>query len=123
MDSDFMDSEPEFDVLCNVVSILPAQYDVISKVEENEEEFDTKNMANHKPVCYYVMNNGCVEEQQAMFEKPNGSMQSLLKTLFMQAKVDNIGVNKVLVDGGCSELNATILIKKDREIRYRLKAS
>jgi hypothetical protein len=80
MDSDFMDSEQEFDVLCNVVSILPAQYDVISKVEENEEEFDTKNMANHKPVCYYVMNNGCVEEQQAMFEKPNGSMQSLLKT-------------------------------------------
>jgi hypothetical protein len=24
MDSDFMDSEPDFDVLCNVVSILPA---------------------------------------------------------------------------------------------------
>ena len=33
--------EPDFDVLCNVVSILPAQYDVISEVEENEEEFDT----------------------------------------------------------------------------------
>jgi len=36
-----MDLEPDFDVLCNVVSILPAQYDVISEVEENEEEFDT----------------------------------------------------------------------------------
>ncbi|MCI80424.1 hypothetical protein A2U01_0101695, partial [Trifolium medium] len=28
-------------------------------------------MANHKPVCYYVMGNGCVEEQNAMFEKPH----------------------------------------------------
>ena len=27
-------------------------------------------------------------------------MQILLKTLFMQAKVDNVDVNKVLVDGG-----------------------
>jgi len=27
-------------------------------------------------------------------------MQSLLNTLFMQAKVDNVDVNMVLVDGG-----------------------
>jgi len=47
MDFDFMALEPDFDVLCNVVSILPAQYDVISEVEENEEEFDTENMANY----------------------------------------------------------------------------
>lgn len=64
MDFDFIYSKPDFNVLCNVVSILPAQYDVISEVEENEEEFDTENMANHKSVFYYVMNNGWVEEQE-----------------------------------------------------------
>jgi len=36
-----MDSEPDFDVLCNIVLIIPAQYYVISEVEENEEELDT----------------------------------------------------------------------------------
>lgn len=33
MDSDFMDSKPDFDVVCNVVSILPTEYDVVSEVE------------------------------------------------------------------------------------------
>jgi len=32
MDSDFMDSEPDFDVICNAVSILPAEYDVVYEV-------------------------------------------------------------------------------------------
>ena len=53
-------------------------------------------------MCYYVMNNGCVEETQAMFENPYGGINSHLKPLFIQAKVDNVGVNKVLVDGGAS---------------------
>jgi len=48
------------------------------------------------------MNNGCVEETQAMFENPYGGINSHLKPLFIQAKVDNVGVNKVLVDGGAS---------------------
>jgi len=37
-----------------------------------------------------------------MFEKPDDSMKSHLKPLFIQAKVDDIGVNKVLVDGGAA---------------------
>lgn len=60
-----MDSEPNFDVLCKVVLILPAKYDVISEVEDTKEHFDAETMANHKLVVYYVMNNGCAEEQQA----------------------------------------------------------
>ncbi|MCI81303.1 hypothetical protein A2U01_0102576, partial [Trifolium medium] len=28
MDDDLLDSEPDFDVICNVVSILPREYDV-----------------------------------------------------------------------------------------------
>ncbi|KEH29669.1 hypothetical protein MTR_4g046867 [Medicago truncatula] len=37
---------------------------------------------------------------KAMFKKPNGSIKSLLQPLFIQARVDDIGVNKVLVDDG-----------------------
>ncbi|MCI75742.1 hypothetical protein A2U01_0097011, partial [Trifolium medium] len=57
-------------------------------------------MADNKPMCYYVMENGCIEEQHAMFERPNLGMKSHLKALFIRSKVNNIGVNKVLVDGG-----------------------
>ena len=39
-----MDSEPDFDVVCNVVSILPAEYDVVSEVEESEEDYNTEDM-------------------------------------------------------------------------------
>ncbi|PNX56307.1 hypothetical protein L195_g058142, partial [Trifolium pratense] len=54
-DEDLLDSDPEFDVLVNVVSILPAEYDVWSEVTEGEDEFDESELALHKPMCYYVM--------------------------------------------------------------------
>jgi len=59
-------------------------------------------MAKHKPLCYYVMDNGCVENQHVVFEKPYFQMRHHLKPLFIQAKVNEIGVNKVLVDGGAT---------------------
>ena len=59
MTSNFSDSEPSLDIVCNVVSILPVEYDVTSEVNEVETDF-TEEMANHKPLRYYVMNNGCV---------------------------------------------------------------
>ncbi|MCI49808.1 hypothetical protein A2U01_0071052, partial [Trifolium medium] len=46
---DFLDSEPDFDVLVNVVSILPAEYDVWSKVTDGEDEFDSNELALHRP--------------------------------------------------------------------------
>ncbi|WJX56991.1 hypothetical protein P8452_42594 [Trifolium repens] len=61
-DVDLLDSEPDFDVIC-VVSILPSKYDVQSEVTELETDFDQLEMADTKPICYYVMNNGCIEEQ------------------------------------------------------------
>eukprot|EP00256_Glycine_max_P062132 XP_014631525.1 uncharacterized protein LOC106798860 [Glycine max] len=100
-DEDLLDSEPDFDVVC-VVSILPSEYDVQSEVTEIECEFDHFDMADPKPVCYYVMNNGCVEEQLAYFEKPDFRMKSHLKPLFIRAKVENVGINKVLIDGGAA---------------------
>jgi hypothetical protein len=66
-----------------------------------ESDF-TEEMTIHKPLCYYVMNNGCVEDQHAVFERPDISMMHHLKPLFIQAKINGVGVNKVLVDGGAT---------------------
>ncbi|XP_050919076.1 uncharacterized protein LOC127136579 [Lathyrus oleraceus] len=69
------------------------------EVKETQDMVEME-MARHKPMCYYIMNNGCVEEQNAFFERPNESMKSHLKPLFIRGKVGNVGVNKILVDGG-----------------------
>jgi len=42
--SGFTDSKPNFDVICNLVSILPAEYDMISEVDDSEEEVYPKDM-------------------------------------------------------------------------------
>lgn len=44
------------------------------------------------------MNNCVDEEQHAMFENPDAGMMNHLKTLFIQEKVENIGINKVFVE-------------------------
>lgn len=51
-------------------------------------------------LCYYVMNNGAMEEEHAIFEKPDAWMMYNLKLLLIRENVDNIGVNKVFVDRG-----------------------
>ncbi|MCI67548.1 hypothetical protein A2U01_0088807, partial [Trifolium medium] len=51
---DFLDFEPDLDILVNVVSILPAEYDVWSEVIDGEDEFDNNELALHRPMCYYV---------------------------------------------------------------------
>jgi hypothetical protein len=101
MTSNFSESDPSLDIVCNVVSVLLVEYDVPSEVNEVESDF-TEEMAIHKPLCYYVMNNGCVEDQHAVFERPDISMMHHLKPLFIQAKINGVGVNKVLVDGGAT---------------------
>jgi len=122
MDSDFMDLEPELDIICNVVSILPAEYDVVSEVEESKDDFNPEGMEKYRPMCYYVTNYGCVDEQKTMFEKLDDSMKSHLKPLFIQAKVDGIGVNKVLVDGDVAvNLMPQSLLKKIGKLYTDLK--
>ena len=56
-------------------------------------------MGEYKPMSYFV-NDGSEDNQKAIFEQPDDSIRSHLKPLFVQAKVDEIGINKVLVDGG-----------------------
>jgi len=100
MTSNFSRSEPSFDVIC-VVSVLPIEYDVPSEVSDVESDF-TEEMAIHRPLCYSVKNNGCVEDQHALFDSLVVSMRLHLKPLFIQAKINGVGVNKVLVDGGAT---------------------
>ncbi|MCI16446.1 hypothetical protein A2U01_0037588, partial [Trifolium medium] len=50
MDDDLLESDGDFDVIVNVVSILPVEYDVWSKVNDEEDDFEESEMANHKPV-------------------------------------------------------------------------
>jgi len=98
--SNFSESDTSFDLVC-VVSVLQIEYDVPSEVNEVDSDF-TDEMAIHRPLCYYVMNNGSVEDQHAVFERPDVSMRLHLKPLFIQAKINGVGVNKVLVDGGAT---------------------
>jgi len=81
--------------------VLPVEYDVPSEIDEVESDF-TEEMAHHKPLCYYVMNNGCIKNQHAVFEKHEFPMTHHLKPLFIQEKSNGVGVNKVLVDGGAT---------------------
>lgn len=101
MTSNFSESDLSLDIICNVVSVLLVEYDVPSEVNEVESDF-TDEMAIHKPLCYYVMNNGCVKDQHAIFLRPDASMKLQLKPLFIQAKINGVGVNNVLVDGGAT---------------------
>jgi len=102
MDSNFLDSEPKFNVICNVVSILPVKYVIVSDVQESKEDYNSEDMEKYKSMCCYVTDYGCGDQQKAIFEKPNGSIKSHLKPLFIQANVDDVGVNKVLVDDGAT---------------------
>ena len=101
MTSNFSDSGHSLDIICNFVSILPVEYDVTSEINDVEIDF-TEEMANHKPLCYYVMKDGCIENQHAIFEKPGYTMNHHLNPIFIQAKINGVGVNKVLVDGGAT---------------------
>ena len=65
MTNDFKpDRNSTLNINFNVVSVLPHEYDQIIEVEEYEE-VEVAEMATHKPMCYYVFNNGVVEEQNA----------------------------------------------------------
>ena len=77
----FTDSKASLNIIL-FISMLPIEYDVISEVREDEEDF-IEEMTAHQPKCYYVMDNGCVEGQQAMFERPDHHMQHHIKPLFI----------------------------------------
>lgn len=79
-------SKPNFEMIYNVVLILPIEYDCPTKVKELEE-CDEQEMARHMPVCYYVMDNGCVEEHNAFFKRPDKDIRIHLKPLFIRKQL------------------------------------
>ncbi|MCI70229.1 hypothetical protein A2U01_0091492, partial [Trifolium medium] len=42
-----LESDGDFDVIVNVVSILPVEYNVWSEVNDEEDDFEEPEMANH----------------------------------------------------------------------------
>lgn len=92
-------SRGDFDVLCNVVYVFPREYNYgieVVEIEDCEED----ELVKYKPVCYFVMNNICIEEKNSLFERPHEGMKSHIKPLFIREKVEGTTVNKTLVDGG-----------------------
>lgn len=47
---------------CGIVSFLPTEYDRVWEVSENDEDFVQEEAVDEKPVCYYVIGNGVIEE-------------------------------------------------------------
>lgn len=89
----------DFVVNYGIISVLPAECGMVFEVSETKGDFVPDETDGGKPLCYYVMNSGVVEEQKAMFERSSLGMMYHLKPLFIRAKVDGIAVNKVFVDG------------------------
>lgn len=59
------EGESSLNINCSVVFVLPFEYDQITEVEDDKEA-DKIEMTKHKWVCYKVMNNGAIEEQNAL---------------------------------------------------------
>lgn len=58
-----IESEKDLQINYDIVSVQPVEYDRISEVFEVEEDYIQDESVNQKPLCYYVRNNGAVEEQ------------------------------------------------------------
>lgn len=66
-------SEGELDIICNMIFVLPMEYDTITKVTKEEDGLAEK-METHKPLCYYLMHNVSFNKDKVVFERPNMSM-------------------------------------------------
>lgn len=51
-------SEGELDIICNMIFVIPIEFDQITKVTEDEDDGFSLEIESHKPLCYYVMNRG-----------------------------------------------------------------
>lgn len=49
--------DDNFSVNYDIVSVLPAEYDMVSEVSETEVDFVPDETEGGKPLCYYVMKN------------------------------------------------------------------
>lgn len=104
-----------------MVFILLRKYDQVTEVENPEENIDTE-MARHMSVYYYMMNNRCVNEKNSFFERPSEAMRNHLKPLFIGGKIDNMAINKILVDGRATmNLMSRTILKNIRKSHMNTK--
>ncbi|KAI5431275.1 hypothetical protein KIW84_035448 [Lathyrus oleraceus] len=85
-----------------MVSILPQEYKCVTEVEGSVDNGEAEEMALHQHKCYFVLNDGAAESQEAVFERPTMNMKNHLKPLLIRAKVEGVTVNKILVDCGAT---------------------
>lgn len=77
-----------------MILVLLSKYDQVTEVTEDMSGL-SKELANHKLICYYVMNNGSICEDKAIFKRPEYVMQQRhLKPLFIWVKVEMWGLTK-----------------------------
>lgn len=62
--------KPSLEINYNMVFVLPVEYDQVKEIEEYEETTE-EEMTKHVQVCYYIMNNVCIKEQNDFFERHN----------------------------------------------------
>src|SRR4051812_23566866 len=55
VDDNFDIESDELLIDCGIVSVLPAEFDRVSEVSENEDDFIPDENVEETPVCYYVM--------------------------------------------------------------------
>lgn len=104
-------SKSELDIICNMIFVFPLESDTVKEVIK-EKGLD-EELTTHKPLCYYVMNGGSVNKERAIFERPYMAMQQHLKPLYIRAKVNGVGINKVFIDcGACVNVMPLTLLKK-----------
>lgn len=56
-------SEDDIDLICNIALVLPTKYDCVIEVS-GPVDYNKEEMAKHKPVWYFVINNVCIEEHK-----------------------------------------------------------
>ena len=85
------------DAICNVVSILPANFATSADTVEEEEFLDE----DEGPVVIHdVM--PFDSKNAAVFPRPTESMKTHLKPLFIKAKAEGKIIKRVLIDGGAA---------------------
>ena len=78
-----------------------------------KEEGLDEELATHKPLCFYVMNDSSINEDHDIFERPDMAMQQNLKPLYIRAKVNGVWINKFLIDCGvCVNVIPQSLLEK-----------
>lgn len=67
-------SEPRLELIYNMIFVLSLEYDTVTELNQKECG-QAKDMATHKPLCYYVMNDGFDNEDKAIFKRHDMAMQ------------------------------------------------